>query len=162
MTLPLPLMDSGSNLPSPLFQPRPGWGGKISAWIRRNFYTLAFRIVVFAILIAVGTFITRRAPQEAILPSVSPTPLATAYTETAAPGEGISHLAARALDRYLEQHNTTLDTLQHLWAVNQLSASQALKRGQEVSFSSNAIGTAIDEAKSLTAGQRANLQQYIR
>lgn len=128
----------------------------------RKVYATVLVVAVAVIAVWLGSRKESNGP-EAQLPSESPA-AQSAYSETANPREGASHLAARALDAYLAKNGVTLDAVQHLWAVSRLSdsAPAEIKPGQSVQFLVSSIEQALAAAKALTAGQRATLLRYIR
>lgn len=167
-----PLLDpSGSELPSPLFTPRPGWGGQLAAWFKGNASVLLFRTVLVAAMAVVLISIMRRPsgrPELAATPT--PEPVAQeAITETIAQGDTLTRVAGRALDRYLENTGKKLDAIQRLWAADRLtnatltaSPALSLKSGAAIDFPVTVIEYAINEAETLSAAQRASLQIYLK
>ncbi len=170
-----PLLDPAStDLPSPLFASRPGWGGQLKAWWHENAYPTTFRIVLLAAIILVAISITKhRTPQTAVI-IPTPTPVIDdAYMETAARGEGLNRLAGRALDAYLvDTTSAKLDAIEHIWAIDRLVnivismssvyTPQDIEPGQTVRFPTPAIEYAIREAKALSPAQRAALSKYVK
>lgn len=89
------------------------------------------------------------------------------YTEKAARGEGITHLARKALKRYLasEGAGLTLTKEHKIYIEDYLkdrTGSYQLKLGQEVSFSVSLIKDAISNAQKLSQNQLNNLKKYSR
>lgn len=85
--------------------------------------------------------------------------------EAAAAGEGVTHLARRALKHYLEEYpqQETLTNEHKIYIEDYLkdrTGSQMLEIGEEVSFSEDLIHEAIDASLSLTPNQLENLEQY--
>lgn len=157
-----PLIEpSGDQLPSPLFTPRPGWGGQLREWLRENAYLASFRLVLAAALAVVVISILRSPPTTQLAASPSPTPTPDTIAQTFRPGEGISHLAGRALDAYLATRpEYKLDAVRRLFAVDTLWKTVAdagnlpeFDAGAVIEFPHTVIEYAISQAEGMTAAQ---------
>lgn len=89
------------------------------------------------------------------------------YEETAEAGEGITHLARKALKNYLREKGSNLNlTAEHKIYIEDYLQNKIgdfpLQRGQKLSFSEELIKEAIDSALQLTPQQLANLSQYAQ
>jgi len=88
------------------------------------------------------------------------------YTEKAAKGEGVTHLARKALKRYLSLEPASSLTKEHKIYIEDYMkdriGSFKLKVGQEITFSSSLIKEAISSAMKLTQNQLNNLKQYSK
>lgn len=103
-------------------------------------------------------------------PIISPEPEAIGgpeeetYTKTAQPGEGITHLARRALKSYLEERNNLDLTREHKIYIEDYlqnkTGQELLEIGEARSFSVELIEEAITAAQNLTPEQLKNLEQY--
>lgn len=87
------------------------------------------------------------------------------YEETAEPGEGITHLARKALKKYLEEKGAGLElTPEHkIYIEDYLQkkiGDEWLTIGQKISFSEDLIKEGINKAQQLTPEQLENLKQY--
>lgn len=83
--------------------------------------------------------------------------------EAAAAGEGVTHLARRALKHYLENDPHDMTNEHKVYIEDYLkdnTSSQALEVGEEVAFSEDLIREAIDASLRLTPNQLKNLEQY--
>jgi len=161
----LPDTSSGTDLPSPLFTPRPGWGGQLKGWFSENAYLVVFRTVLaLAVALVVVSIIRNRPVPVAIAPS--PTPQSPAVREYAArPGDGMTHLAARAIDEYLAYSGTRLTAEQHLAAVDSLSRSKGwrpLDEGESIPFREDEVAAAIAGSLALSAAALAAWGKYLR
>jgi len=89
---------------------------------------------------------------------------AKVWTEKAEPGDGVTHLARRALKDYLAKQPREDLTLEHKIYIEDYlkdkTGSQPLEIGDEVSFSEDLIEEAIDASLNLTPNQIENLKQY--
>lgn len=87
-----------------------------------------------------------------------------AFVETAEAGDGMTHLARRALTHTLEQdQNISLSAEQKVYVEDYLRKNvdqKAVSTGTSVEFSKEAISKAIDNAKALNGAQLANLKKY--
>ena len=171
MTNQPPLIDqTGASLPGPQFTPRPGWGGQLRRWLSHNGALLVFRVVILAALILIGRSLWIRLPARDanFITQATPTPSSDAITLLAQPGDGISNLAARALDLFIvasEDETLGLDAAQHLYAVNALTIARGgrtLSVGQVISFENSELHTTVRSAQLLTPAQRAAWARLLR
>ena len=86
------------------------------------------------------------------------------YLETAAKGEGLTHLARRALRSYLKDRPLPFLTPEHKIYIEDYLAKKKgggwLELGQKVEFSQDLIREAIEMSEQLTPSQLENLKQY--
>ena len=87
------------------------------------------------------------------------------YEETAQPGEGITHLARRALKSYLEEKGSHFNlTPEHKIYIEDYiqkkTGDRWLMLGETLTFSEELIVEAIQKAQQLTPNQLENLKQY--
>lgn len=88
------------------------------------------------------------------------------YREVAAPGEGLTHLARRALTAYLADQGGGLSAEQKIYAEDYIQlripidGDRWLEVGQEIEISKDLIEEAVEQASQLTEAQLQNLQQY--
>ena len=166
-----PLLDqTGASLPSPHFTPRPGWGGRLQNWLSKHASMLVFRLVLFFALILIGRAFWVRLPartENLNTPDISSSEDSARLTLTATKGDGITDLAARALDMYIATNTDAprLDATEHLFAVTTLATAtgiRALEIEQEVSFTSAAIQSVIATAQQLTAHQKSAWAKFLR
>ena len=92
-------------------------------------------------------------------------PAGGAYEQTAQDGEGITHLARRAVKDYLDRTGQGADlTAEHKVYIEDYlqknTGEQWLGLGEKVSFSEDLIREAVENSRQLTQEQLANLQQY--
>lgn len=87
------------------------------------------------------------------------------YEEVAEPGEGITHLARKALKTYLEEKGADLGlTSEHKIYIEDYlqkkTGDEWLTVGQKISFSEDLIKEGITKAQQLSPEQLENLKQY--
>ena len=91
------------------------------------------------------------------------------YTEKAEKGEGITHLARKALKDYLKEHPDKKLSNEHKVYIEDYlkdrilekrTKSKFLEIGEEISFSSDMIEEAINSSLNLTPKQLDNLKKY--
>jgi len=87
------------------------------------------------------------------------------YLETAQTGEGITHLARRALKKYLQENPQDFEvTAEHKIYIEDYLAKKMgdrwLNLGEKVEFSEPLLKEAIEKAKDLTPAQLQNLTQF--
>lgn len=90
---------------------------------------------------------------------------ADAITVSAQRGDGITHLARRAITEYLQNSGKTLSAEQKVYAedyVQNKTGSEMLEIGQKLSFSNDLLKEALEKAEVLEAWQIENLKQYIQ
>jgi hypothetical protein len=83
-------------------------------------------------------------------------------------GDGITHLARRAVQDYLKRKNPGFEVTkeQKIYMEDFLKDAEVAKRqgalhpGQELSFSEDAIRQAAEQARTLTAKQLEHLKQF--
>ena len=152
----------GADLPGPHFAPRPGWGGQLKAWLSTHIRMMLFRGALVLAAALIVTSFWRTVPTQEPAEDHEQTP---AISETAARGEGTSHLAARALDRALIDRTQTLDPVERTWAIQLLVepwTGLRLEPGMQMDFPLHDIADAIDRAKALSPTQRQALKRYLR
>lgn len=87
------------------------------------------------------------------------------YEETAQKGEGITHLARRALKRYLTERGINLTPEQKLYAedyIQKKTGNYWLKLGEKLTFSQDLIEEAIQKAQSLSPEALKNLTKFVK
>lgn len=171
MTSQPPLLgDSGSQLPGPQFVTRPGWGGQLSEWTRVHAYRFVFRtLIIAAVVLIVATLLNLgKSTSEHIATTPTPSPVAPGeLTRSATAGEGVTHLAARALDSFLaaQQPPIALPAYAHLCAVDTLARTTGWRRlalGESITFSPENLSAAVEHAQSLTPTQQAAWARILR
>ena len=88
------------------------------------------------------------------------------YIEVAGKGEGLTHLARRALKAYLREHSVNFELKpEHKIYIEDYLALKIgyrwLKLGEEVGFSEELIQEALNKAQNLTPAQIQNLSQFV-
>lgn len=87
----------------------------------------------------------------------------SSITKTAMPGEGITHLARKALADYLAEEGKSLSSEQKIYAedyVQNMTGDEWLDIGQKLSFSRELLRDAAQAAEGLQDWQIENLKQY--
>jgi cytoskeletal protein RodZ len=106
--------------------------------------------------------ITGEAPGE--LPTVGSTHTDSEYTEVAQVGEGVTHLARRATHQFLADKSITDLSAEHKVFIEDYLAKHSnpvfLDLTEQRTFSAGLMDEAVSAARSLTAADLANLQQY--
>ena len=97
-------------------------------------------------------------------PTVGSTHSDTEYTEVAQVGEGVTHLARRALAAYANEKGISDLTAEHKIYIEDYLAKASspvlLDIGNSRTFSTTLVDEAIASARTLTATDLQNLQQY--
>lgn len=89
----------------------------------------------------------------------------SSFVETAVKGDGVTHLARKALADYLEKNPDSALTKEHKVYIEDYLRKNAGFRGSvqvgtEISFSKNLIQQSIEQSKKLNESQLKNLQKY--
>ena len=86
------------------------------------------------------------------------------YKEVAEYGEGITHLARKALQEYLNEHQEIVLSPEHKIYIEDYIQNHIgdrwLSLGEEIEISENLIAEAINKSQQLSAEQLENLKQY--
>lgn len=159
-------MEEKYTAPGPIFEPRPGWGGKLKKWAKKYIlggdctlcrnarYALVFGIVVLIIM----------TPK--INEKKQPSPITeSGFSETIRHGDGQTHLARRILAKYLAK-NTEIDLNEgqkiFIETILREAIPDILKTGNEVKLESNQIKTAIEKSELLTPSQIHQWEKYTK
>jgi hypothetical protein len=100
--------------------------------------------------------------EEVVVPK---TATLSTYKESALVGEGITHLARRALKSYITAKKITLTVEQKIYAedyIQNQTGERMLETNETLTFSDSLIKEAINQAQKLNATQIENLGQYAR
>lgn len=166
-------MPQGVQIQPPAFEPGPGWGGKI----KKNFKKIILPVIIVAAAAASLIIFFNRDSQEIdlMLPSVETqenqetdqsSPV-NSYKFSAQPGEGITHLARKALKEYLDDNSSAglgLRAEHKIYIedyLKDLRGEGLLEIGEEIEFSTNEINSAVEMAQGLSDSQLSNLSQYV-
>lgn len=103
--------------------------------------------------------------QDTVAPTEASRETTGSFIETAAPGNGLTHLARKATANYLEKNPDSSLTAEHkIYIEDYLRKSVAheggIHAGTSVEFSKDLIGQAIEKSKTLSEGQLKNLERY--
>lgn len=150
-----------------MFRPRPGWGGQLRRWLHDNLYMAVFRLLIVSatVLIVSSLIHSWKDVQLAHSPSPTTTPATAVYEFVADHGIGLTQLAARAVDAYLNAQNVRLDAVRHLYAVDSLARTAGWRRltaGEKVTFDTETLARAVISAKALTSQQYFAWSRLLR
>ena len=87
------------------------------------------------------------------------------YEEEAQKGDGITHLARRALKKYLREKGINLTPEQKIYAedyIQNKTGNHWLKIGEKLTFSQELIEEAVQKSQKLTPEQLENLSHYAQ
>jgi len=112
--------------------------------------------------LSLGETETQETQEEPILITAQTTEI----KEIALKGEGVTHLARRALKQYLQdvRPELNLSLEQKIYCedyIQNKTADRGLEINEEISFSTEIIEAAINASQHLTSGQIQNLSQYV-
>jgi hypothetical protein len=151
---------------SPTFKAEPGWGGMLAIAFKHNFYTFVLPIlVIVTVLFSIHTLSDRYTEyantQMGITIGAISKPTITIVAEA---GQGISHLARRALDDYLVSNpSTDMNPGRKAYVVNYVSnlyKNVPVISGKIVEFQKNDMILAIQKSKELKDYQLEEWAKY--
>lgn len=170
-----PLIDmTGADIPSPIFRSRPGWGGQLHTWWEQNAYPVLFRgalLLVLALLAWSGVVSVRQYraahSQRAYTPADSPQKPTIIYTFTAVRGQGMTAIAAQALNMRIATMSAypALTREEYVFAVDRIARQagwRPLSPGEHIEIADTDVVAAIDAAKRLTPNERAAWKRLVR
>ncbi len=104
-------------------------------------------------------------PKENVSSAATSKETTEAFIETAAEGNGTTHLARRALANYLEKNPDSALTKEHKIYIEDYLRKNIGHRGNvyvgtQIEFSKSLIQKSIEQSKKLSEGQLKNLQKY--
>ncbi len=158
-----------------------GWGIRLSKWASENkqmFFGIAASLILATIaIVAIRSYLpTATIPttgniattnESVVIDTVSSTDsllgLGSVTTEAAAPGEGITHLARRAVTSHMASTGISLSPEQRIYAedyVQNAIGTHYINLGEKLSFTQSLLSEAIAEAQALSEVQIQNLGQY--
>jgi hypothetical protein len=156
-------MEQQTELQSPIFLPRPGWGGQLREWSKTNRRLLM--ILSAIILVLIGSSFFFRGNPDVTQATPTPTPNTNQVSVTAQTGDSITTLARRALNTYLLANSATVSDIQELFIETQLKniiGEFRLSVGQTVHFPVSSIQQAIRNAENMTPYQIQYYSQFVR
>jgi len=152
---------------SPDFTPRPGWGGRLSAWFKAEGRTVLLRLLILAgIPVLVAPLLNRS--EKLLTPVASPAPRLSPIIVVPVPaGDGITHAVRLALYEYLALQPVSLamEPDQFLFAETWLTRHIGIvdpSSGQEIHFPHDLLAAAILRAQRLSPQERAAWSRYVR
>jgi len=157
------MTDDNNLLKSPVFTPRPGWGGKLQNWSTGHRRELIMG--AFVVVIVLGAVFFLRSEGESIQATPSPTPATGQITVTAQPRDSVTSLARKALNVYLERNAIELNAVQKLYIETELKNSVGETRlsvGQSIIFSEAAIQRAISKSRLLNDFQIKYFSRFLQ
>jgi len=166
-----------------------GWGGKIKNTLKeKRSVIMAFGIILTSIVggvllastlssgtenlqsnlttaVNTETATTNNTTTDANTLNITPESATGEITQTANFGEGVTHLARKAVSEYLAVSGVELSAEQKIYAEDYLrkaTGSQSLEEGDAITFAAANIKSAIDASLALEQWQLNNLTQYAQ
>ena len=151
------------DLKSPIFKPRPGWGGKFNNWFKSNFESKLLPILsIVVIIIGAYLYLVKNNVAEAPIKEIVEI---TTIEKVVQPHQGLTHVVRSVISEYLNKGDLDLSAEQKIfletYLVNQLKGEQ-VKIGEIISFSKSDLNQAIEKARSLTPNQIKTWSRYIK
>lgn len=149
----------------PVFESKPGWGGKTKNWFIKYLYKLILPIIIVAL---VGYGLSTRKGEEPADISLSPTPIGNdeIIIQEVQRGDSLTVIARRALAEYLGNlKDETLSVGQKIFIENRLSqtiTASALIIGSTIEVKIDDIQSFIEESKQLTQSQLQKWAEFAR
>jgi len=175
----------------PEFEPAPGWGYKVTQWLKKYFSRIILPgIAIVILVIGINNYMDNRSDREAFeLDEVGTTGIIRLEDETgeivevkedvvenndgnvveiievADLGDGVTHLSRKALKKYMELNEDIELQAEHKIYIEDylkdLIGSEPLEIGDTIKFSVQDIEEAIDAALLLNDAQMSNLSKYV-
>lgn len=149
------------DIKSPIFTPRPGWGGKLKNWLKTNGQPKVLPVASIAIL-AIGLFVYLNGKGNQN-PNIDVS--AQAIEKIAEPRQGLTHLARSAIYDYLTANDVELSAEQKLYAETYLVSilgKKSVSVGEKVVFESDKLSESVEKAKNLTPYQIQEWSKYLK
>lgn len=143
----------------PIFESRPGWGFYVKRWFGKYFFKIILPAVVIIIIISI--YISPKSTEngkETITPNET-------IKIMVLRGDGPALAARRALAEYLKSSPEELTAGQKIFIeeiLRQKITDQVLIVGDQVKFTFDDIGTAIEQSKQLTEFQLQKWEEYAK
>ena len=158
-------MSSNYIAPGPIFEPGPGWGGRLKKWSKK--YILGGNctlcratryVLVFGIVFLLAAWPKINLPKSSVLESLE-------IVEIVQPKNGQTHLARRILAKYLNQNQTLeLTNGQKIFietVLREQIPDDALDQiGSQVKIKSEEIKKLVNQAKQLSPLQLKKWEGY--
>ena len=150
------------DIKSPIFKPKPGWGGKLKNFAKKHFYSVVLpAIAIAAILIGINLF-----SQKVMEGQTAQNTLSQDMIEkTASQGQGVAHLAREALSDYLSENpDISLLPQQKIFVETYFIdkfGNKEISAGEKIDFKKEDLAKATAKAKTLTPEQLSAWSKYI-
>ena len=136
------------DIKSPIFTPRPGWGGKLKNWLKKNGQSKVLPVTSIVVLVlGIYMYWDKFGAQKQDNDIVSAT-----IEKTAEPRQGLTHLARAAISDYLMANNIELSSEQRIYAETYLVSIMGKKSvsvGETISFDKTKLADAVEKAKNI-------------
>ena len=149
------------DIKSPIFTPRPGWGGKLKNWLRKNGQSKLLPILSVALLV-LGLFAYWNGKDRQ---TTSDDISAKTIYKVAEPRQGLPPLARAAINDYLTSNNIELSQEQKLYAETylvDLVGKRSVSVGETISFEASQLSEVVEKAKALTPYQIQEWSKYLK
>jgi hypothetical protein len=172
---------SDPTIKSPVFSPRPGWGGQLNDWFKDSGSYILLVVFLATLLVSIFSMTTHFARNSAVKnvgiqnttseeQTNSPMRTRVFYAETAQIGQGLTHLARQAFGEYAEEHQLEGLLPEHKIYIEDYLQKNVENRpsygivgvGQEVSFSKTDMERAVSKAMALKPEDITNLKKYTK
>ncbi|GEM_PF-3465199 len=150
------------DIKSPIFTPKPGWGGKLKNWLASNLSSKILPAVSILILSA-GLYAFFNKNDQAAGPK--PDNQAGTIEKIAQPRQGLTHLAREALTEFLNSKGLDLSPEQKLFAETYLVTKlnkRLVNAGDTVAFKINDLTETIERAQALNELQLQAWSKYLK
>lgn len=160
----------------PIFEPGPGWGERLSTWMKSSFTTkiLPILAIIVIVLVVASLFgnqgnevkIIKITEENSTSNNTGPTLSAVPFVmieQIVQPGDGYSLIARRAILDYAERFNITLSNGQRMYIEDTLSktvSTQPINIGSKIRFDTSDLETLAKQAQALTPQQLQIWENY--
>ena len=151
------------DLQSPVFKPRPGWGGKLNDWLKHNFETKILPILSIGVIVLVAyLYLTKH--QVAQVP-VQEQEVAQTIEKTVQPGQGLTQVVRSAISDYLNKNVVDVSATQKLYAESYIVSHmdrKPLSVGETLIFNIDDISQVLEKARNLNESELKAWSKYVR
>ncbi len=151
------------DLRSPIFKPKPGWGGKINNWFKNNFASKILPVLsISTVVVGAYFYLLKHNNNQAPVQEISQNETMEAVVRS---GQGLTHVARTVISEYLAHNVVDISSEQKIYAetylVN-LIGRKPVTTGEVIMFQTKDVVKAIEESKYLTPYQLEAWGQYIK
>jgi hypothetical protein len=154
------LLEKDFSPKGPIFEVKPGWGGKLKNWIKAN-YKRFLTVMLIGFIVATGITLAIKQKNS----SKPEAETASTLTQIVAKGDSKTLVARKVLAEYLSQFTTvSLSNGQKVFIEELLKkeAPEKMTEGEKIEFKVQTIKTLIDQSFKLLPSTLDKWEMYAR